>query len=68
MQHVPMHIYTAEELKLLFKGCEVLEMVGSNVTLPQPSSVADEIAAESRAWSTIVELERKLKANLGLFK
>ena len=32
MQHLPMHIYTGEELRSLLPGCTVLELAGSNVT------------------------------------
>ena len=65
-QHAPMHLYTAEELQNLFKDCDVLEVAGSNVTTSEFSNALEEISADSHAWSTLIELERKLNSNPGL--
>lgn len=66
MMHAPMHLYTTDELQRLFADCKVLEVAGSNVVAPEFSQALDEIAKEPQAWSTLVELERKINSNPGL--
>lgn len=66
MMHAPMHLFTASELQSLFKGCEMLEIAGSNVTIEEFSTSGETIAAEPSAWSTLVELERKINHDPGL--
>ncbi len=66
MQHAAMHLYTANELRELFKGCQVLEVAGSNVTIPEFSSAGDQIEADPIAWSTLVETERRINHDSGL--
>ena len=66
MMHAPMHLFTAAELQSLFDGCEVLETAGSNVTIEEFSPAGDKIAANPAAFSTLVELERKLNHDPGL--
>ena len=65
MRHAAMHMYTAEELARLFNRFEILETAGCCVTLSEYSKTPDELAQEP-AWSTIVELERKLRIDPGL--
>jgi ubiquinone/menaquinone biosynthesis C-methylase UbiE len=68
MMHATMHLYTADELKHLFTDCEVLELAGSSVTVAESSSATalGEIAKDPEAWSTLVELERKINSSPGL--
>lgn len=66
MMHAPMHLYTTDELKHLFADCQVLEIASSNVVAPEFSPALDEIAKDLQAWSTLVELERKLNSSPGL--
>jgi SAM-dependent methyltransferase len=66
MMHAPMHLYTTDELQCLFADCQVLAIAGSNVVAPEFSLALDEIAKDSQAWSTLVELERKLNSRPGL--
>jgi ubiquinone/menaquinone biosynthesis C-methylase UbiE len=66
LMHTPMHMYTAEEIKSLFKKCRILEVAGSNVTIPEAPHSAEQIAANPKAWSTLVELEKKINHAPGL--
>jgi SAM-dependent methyltransferase len=66
MMQPPMHLFTAEELQSLFKECQILEIAGSNVTISEFSAAGEEIASNPSAWSTLVELERKLNHDPGL--
>jgi SAM-dependent methyltransferase len=66
LRHAPMHLYKADELRELFKDCEILEMAGSNVTMHEHSQVSERIAASPAAWATLVELERRLCREPGL--
>lgn len=64
-RHAAMHLYTARELEGLFKKCEVLQTAGCCVTLSEYVKTPDEIAQEP-AWSTVVELERRINTDPGL--
>jgi SAM-dependent methyltransferase len=66
LMHAPMHLYTAEELKSLFKGCKVQEIAGSNVTIPEAPHSGEQIAANPIAWKTLIELEKKINHDPGL--
>ena len=66
MMHAPMHLFTAKELKALFKECETLETAGSNVTIREYSSVNEQLASDPSAWATLVELEKKINHDPGL--
>jgi len=68
MQHPPMHLYSAAELQSLFRdvGCQVLEIAGSNVAAFEGSSGFEEVAADPKAWSTAIDLERSLNRVPGL--
>jgi SAM-dependent methyltransferase len=66
MTHAPMHLYTAEELKALFKGCEVKEVAASNAVLREFSPVNEQLAQDPAAWATVVEMEKKLNHMPGL--
>ncbi len=66
LMHAPMHLYTAEELKSLFKKCKVLEVAGSNVSIPEAPGSGEAIAANPTAWATLVELEKKINHDPGL--
>jgi SAM-dependent methyltransferase len=66
MQHAPMHLYTAEELKSLFKDQEILKVAGSNVSVREASTSAERIAVDPQAWKTLVEFERRINTNSGL--
>jgi SAM-dependent methyltransferase len=66
MIHAPMHLYSAEELKALFKGCRVKEMAASNAVLREFSPVNEQLAQNPAAWATVVELEKKLNHMPGL--
>ncbi len=65
LMHAPMHMYTAKELEGLFEVCEVLQVAGCCVTLSEFLKTPEEIAQEP-AWSTVVELERRVNTNPGL--
>ncbi|MBI2849596.1 MAG: class I SAM-dependent methyltransferase [Chloroflexi bacterium] len=65
LMHAPMHMYTAKELEGLFEGCEILRIAGCCVTLSEYLKTPEEIAQEP-AWSTVVELERRLSTDPGL--
>jgi len=60
-----MHTYKANELQALFNDCEVLEVAGSNVLAWDTSSL-DQVSANPRAWSVLVDLERRLNSDPGL--
>ena len=64
--HAPMHLFTAEEITHLFKECKLLEVAGSNVTIPEAPHSGEEIAASATAWATLVELEKKINHDPGL--
>ncbi|MGD0780361.1 MAG: class I SAM-dependent methyltransferase [Dehalococcoidales bacterium] len=66
LMHAPMHLYTAEELKSLFKKCRILEVAGSNVTIPEAPHSGEQIATSPTAWATLVELEKKINHDPGL--
>ena len=66
MLHPPMHLFMSEELRDFLPGCEVLEIAGSNVTVFEGSTALEEVAEDSRAWSTAVGLERELCSRPGL--
>jgi len=66
MMHARMHLYTAEELKSLFKGCKVLEVAGSNVTIPEAPHSGEQVAENPKTWATLVELEKKINHEPGL--
>lgn len=66
MLHAYMHIFTADELKNLFKECKLLEIAGSNVTIGERFSSNEAIAKDAKAWSTLVEMERRLNTDPGL--
>ena len=61
-----MHLYTADELQALFVECEMLEVAGFNVTVFEFSPAFEEVAADSQAWATAVELEHRLNTDPGL--
>jgi SAM-dependent methyltransferase len=66
MMHAPMHLFTAEELKALFKECEILETAGSNVAIREYSPANEQLAADPTCWETLVELEKKINHDPGL--
>ncbi len=66
MQHAPMHLFTVEELAGLFKGQEILKIAGSNVSVREASTSAEQIAVDPQAWKTLVEFERRINTNPGL--
>lgn len=66
LEHPAMHMYTSDELRGLLPGCEIVDMVGSNVTTSGESSAPDEILENAAAWATAVELERTLNTRPGL--
>jgi hypothetical protein len=66
MQLPAMHLYSGEELTGLFQGCEVLALAGSNVSTLENSKTFAEVEADQEAWSTAVELERRLNQVPGL--
>jgi SAM-dependent methyltransferase len=66
MMHASMHMFTAEELQSLFKECEMLEIAGSNVTIPEFPQSGEEIAVNPSAWATLIELEKKINHDPGL--
>jgi hypothetical protein len=65
LKHAAMHLYTANELKTLFTGCDILQVAGSCVMLSEYRKTPEEITTGS-VWSTVVELERKLCTDPGL--
>jgi ubiquinone/menaquinone biosynthesis C-methylase UbiE len=65
-QHPPMHLYTSDELAELFQPCEVLAVAGSNVTAVEGDPLLEDVAADAAAWSTTVEIERRLCRQPGL--
>lgn len=66
MQHPPMRLYTAQELRTLLPGCEVLEVAGSNVTASEGTDALDKVVQTPQAWATAVERERALNRQPGL--
>ncbi len=66
MMHSAMHLYTAAELAGLFPDCLVLEMAGSNVTIREFAPGNEKIAASPKAWTTVVELEKRFNREPGL--
>jgi ubiquinone/menaquinone biosynthesis C-methylase UbiE len=66
IRHPAMHLFTAEELMSLFKGCDILEVAGSNVTASEISSDLEAIAQNPKAWETVVKLEKKANTDPGL--
>ncbi len=66
MEHPPMHLYAADELRQLLPDCSILELAGSNVTAVEGSPTLEEVAFDSDAWSTAVDLERRLNTSPGL--
>jgi ubiquinone/menaquinone biosynthesis C-methylase UbiE len=66
MKHPAMHLYTAEELQKLFGPCDILVLAGSNVSTYEGSEAFEELARDTQAWETVVELERRLCRNTGL--
>jgi hypothetical protein len=66
MQHPAMHLYSGEELTSLFQDCTVLALAGSNVSTFENSETFAEVEADHEAWSTAVEIERRLNQVPGL--
>ena len=66
IMHAPMHLYTAQELQVLFGQCVVLETAGSNVTIGEYDGQVETIAARPAAWKTLVELEKRINHDSGL--
>lgn len=66
MMHPPMHLYTAEELQNLFKGCQVIEIVGSNVTISEVSRFTEGITKDPSIWKILIQLEQKINQDPGL--
>ena len=66
MQHPPMHLYSSDELRKLIPESKVLELAGSNVTAFEGSTAIDEVFEDHRAWSTAVQLEKRLNHVPGL--
>jgi SAM-dependent methyltransferase len=66
MMHASMHLFTADELKSLFKSCKILEIAGSNVTISEPLPLPAELTSDLKAWETLVELERRINHDPGL--
>jgi ubiquinone/menaquinone biosynthesis C-methylase UbiE len=66
MLHAPMHLFTGKELTNLFKECKLLEIAGSNVTIGERANSGETIATDGRAWSTLIDLERRLNTDPGL--
>lgn len=64
--HPPMHLYTSTELAELFSACDILAIAGSNVTTFEGNPTLDDVAADSQAWATTVEVERRLCGEPGL--
>ena len=64
--HPAMHLYTSDELRALLPGCDVLELVGSNVTGFQDSAALEQIGDDAVAWQTVVEMERQTNHDPGL--
>ncbi len=66
IDHPPMHLYSADELRDLFGDCEVLELAGSNVTTFEGSLTLADVEADPKVWDTAVEIERRLNRAPGL--
>ena len=66
IMHAPMHLYTADELKNLYKKCQILEIAGSNVTISELPHSGEQVVANPKAWATVVELEKKINHDPGL--
>lgn len=66
IQHPAMHLFTSEELQSLMDGCGILEVAGSNVTASEFSPELDTVAENPKAWSTVIELEKKVNTDPGL--
>jgi SAM-dependent methyltransferase len=66
LMHAPMHLYTAVDLEALFNRCMILETAGSNVTIPESPQSGEQIAANPKAWATLIELEKKINHDPGL--
>ncbi len=66
MQHPPMHLYSSDELRKLIPESKVLELAGSNVTAFEGSTTIDEVFEDHQAWSTAVQLEKRLNHMPGL--
>ena len=65
IKHAAMHLYSADELVGLFRGCQVLKVAGTCVTISEYQKPPEGITQEP-VWSTVVELERKLNTDPGL--
>jgi ubiquinone/menaquinone biosynthesis C-methylase UbiE len=65
LAHAAMHLYTAKELEELFRRFEILQVAGCCVTLSEYLKTPEEITEEP-AWSTVVELERRVNTDPGL--
>ena len=66
MQHPPMHLFSSDELRQLLPQCKVLEVAGSNVTAFEGSTTIDEVLGDQQAWSTAVQIEKRLNRVSGL--
>jgi len=66
MTHAPMYLFTAAELKRLFRGCKVLETAGSNVAIREFAAVNDQLAADPEVWETVAEMEKRINHEPGL--
>ena len=66
MDHPAMHLYTSDELKGLLPECEVLEVAGSNVSAFERGAGIEEVAKVSKAWESVIEVERRLCRMPGL--
>ena len=64
----PMHLYRSDELKALFGECALVEAAGSNVTIRPHSPGLNEIAANAKAWATVVEFERRACTSPGMIE
>lgn len=64
----PMHLYRSNELKALFGECALVEAAGSNVTIRPHSPGLDVIAANPKAWATVVEFERRMCTSPGMIE
>ena len=66
MQHPPMHLFSSDELRQLLPRCEVLAVAGSNVTAYEGSTTVDQVLGDQQAWSTAVQIEKRLNRVPGL--
>lgn len=64
--HPSMHLFASDELVGLFSACEVITLAGSNVTATEATPALDELATDPDAWTTAVEMERRLCTKQGL--